>query len=331
MRHSDHANESKATRVMVAGAEAVAAAAEALRAGGLVALPTETVYGLGADATSGEAVARIYEAKSRPSFNPLISHVADLAAAQREGVFNADALALAEAFWPGPLTLVVPAAAGGAVCALARAGLDSVALRAPNHPVAREIIAAFGRPIAAPSANRSGRISPTTAAHVLQELDGRCDLIVDGGRCAVGLESSIVDCTGQTPALLRPGGVSREDIERVTGKRLRAVDPHGAITAPGMLASHYAPGAAVRLNAASVEDGEAALDFGGALGAQAMKARAYLDLSPRRDLRAAAAHLFDMLRRLDESGATRIAVAPIPREGVGEAINDRLARAAAPR
>lgn len=331
MRPTAHSGENRTTRLMAAGTEAIQAAAAVLHAGGLVALPTETVYGLGADATSGEAVARIYEAKARPSFNPLISHVADLAAAQREGLFNADALALARAFWPGPMTLVVPAAPSGTVCALARAGLDSVALRVPAHPVAHQVIAAFGKPVAAPSANRSGRISPTAAAHVMQELEGRCDLVVDGGACAVGLESTIIDCTGDAPALLRPGSVSREDIERVTGKALRAIEPGGAITAPGMLASHYAPNAKVRLDVTTIEPVEAVLDFGGALGAQAMKAAAYLDLSPHKDLRVAAANLFDMLRRLDESGTARIAVAPIPREGIGEAINDRLARAAAPR
>ena len=309
----------------------MARAVHVLAAGGLAAFPTETVYGLGADATSGEACAKIYEAKQRPAFNPLISHVASLQAAQLQGIFNTAAMKLASAFWPGPLTLVVPAAATCSVCLLARAGLDSLALRVPAHPLAHELLAAFGKPVAAPSANRSGRISPTSAEHVMTELAGRCDLVIDGGAAEVGLESTIIACTDDHPVLLRPGGISREDIERVLGGPLKSAEGDTAITAPGMLAHHYAPDAPLRLQARSIESGEAVLDFGGQLGAMAPAAFAYADLSPRGDLREAAAKLFALLRKLDASGATRIAAAPVPEHGLGEAINDRLRRAAAPR
>ena len=331
MSHWDEKSKPLETRLMTAGPEATAAAARILAAGGLVAFPTETVYGLGADATRGEAVARIYEAKQRPSFNPLISHVTSIEMAEAEGVFDERARALASAFWPGPLTLVVPSANACRISSLARAGLDTVALRAPGHPVARDIIAAFGRPVAAPSANRSGRISPTSAADVMAELSGRCDLVIDGGSCAVGLESTIVDCSQAEPVLLRPGGVAREEIERVLGGPLKLAAHDAAIAAPGMLASHYAPNAPVRLDARDIEAGEAALDFAGALGAHAPRSAAYADLSPRGDLREAATNLFALLRKLDASGAKRIAVAPIPQHGLGEAINDRLRRAAADR
>lgn len=327
----------RSASILPAGPDTAVQAGRALREGRLVALPTETVYGLAADATNDAAVARIYEAKGRPSFNPLIAHVPDLAAAQAQGLFNADALALARAFWPGPLTLVVPVAPTCRVSLLARAGLDTLALRAPAHPVAQAILRAAGTPVAAPSANRSGRVSPTTAGHVAADLADRIDLIVDGGPCSVGVESTIVACLEDgAPQLLRPGGVARADIERVIGRELaqgaqagRADEGQGAqVLAPGMLASHYAPRAPVRLNARSVEPGEAALDFAACL-AQAPGLR--LDLSARGDLREAAARLFDCLRRLDAPGVRGIAVAPIPNEGLGEAINDRLARAAAPR
>ena len=308
----------------------IAAGAALLRRGGLVAFPTETVYGLGADARSAEAVAGIYAAKGRPRFNPLIAHVADHDAALEQGIFGLDALALAWAFWPGPLTLVVPAASGCGVSDLARAGLDSVALRVPSHPVARALIAAAGVPVAAPSANRSGRISPTTAAHVLGDLDGRIDALLDGGATEVGVESTVVSCLG-APTLLRPGGVAREAIEAVLGRRLAAPALDAATVAPGMLRSHYAPRAAVRLDAEALHPGEAGLDFGGRFTGQA--GSAVLDLSPRRDLAEAAANLFGFLRRLDEGlgGAGTIATAPIPPIGLGEAIADRLARAAAER
>jgi L-threonylcarbamoyladenylate synthase len=318
------------TRVETASPEAIAAAGACLRAGGLVAMPTETVYGLAADATSDAAVASIYAAKERPAINPLIAHVLNLEAAREHGLFGAEAETLARAFWPGPLTLVVPAARGSRISLLARAGLDSVAIRAPSHETARALIGAAGVPLAAPSANRSGRVSPTTAAHVLAELDGRVDVILDGGPCRHGLESTIVGCLGPRPQLLRPGAITREAIESALGA---PVDTAGvapdAPTAPGQLASHYAPRARLRLGAAEVSADEAALDFGGALEGASPAAR--LDLSPTGDLTEAASHLFSYLRALDAAGAERIAVATIPEHGLGAAINDRLRRAAAPR
>jgi L-threonylcarbamoyladenylate synthase len=323
------------TRVSRADAAAVGDAVRCLKSGGLVAFPTETVYGLGADATDGKAVARLYEAKGRPAFNPLIAHVADLAAARTLARFDADAERLAEAFWPGPLTLVLPKEAGCPVAELATAGLDSIAVRVPKHEVARQILAAFGRPIVAPSANRSGHVSPTTAAHVLADLRGRIDLIVDGGATPVGVESSIVACLGP-PALLRPGGLPREAIERVLERPLAEPPPgiaaeDDAPLAPGMLASHYAPRTPLRLDARRVERGEVLLAFGPAPAAGAEDASAALNLSRRGDLIEAAANLFSHLRALDAAGAKAIAVMPIPHDGLGEAINDRLARAAAPR
>lgn len=310
-------------------------AARVLRGGGLVAFPTETVYGLGADAANAEAVARLYAAKGRPSFNPLIAHVASLEAARTVAQFDAAALRLAEAFSPGPLTLVLPKAVNCSVCDLATAGLDSVALRVPSHPVAQALLRAFGGPVVAPSANRSGHVSPTTAAHVASDLDGRIDVIVDGGPVMVGVESTIVSCLG-APVLLRPGGLPREAIERVLGHKLGApaptnnADDHAPL-APGMLASHYAPRATVRLNATDVKPGEALLAFGPDVLPGAETAVAVHNLSPRGDLTEAAAHLFGALRALDDHGARGIAVMPIPQHGLGEAINDRLRRAAAPR
>ncbi|WP_424363171.1 L-threonylcarbamoyladenylate synthase [Methylocystis parvus] len=308
----------------------IARAAEILREGGLVAFPTETVYGLGADATSAWAVARIYDAKGRPSFNPLIAHVANIAAARREAELPEAAIKLAEAFWPGPLTIVAPAAPGGSVCELARAGLPSVALRIPDHPVARALIEALGRPVAAPSANRSGHVSPVTAAHVAEDLSGRVDMILDGGRTTAGLESTIVSFCDAEPTLLRPGAVAREKIEKVLGARLAAPE-RAEIMAPGMTASHYAPNARLRLEAHEVGAGEAALDFGGRLTALAAPGAIALDLSPKGDLVEAAANLFAYLRELDARGADKVAVAHIPERGLGEAINDRLRRAAAPK
>ena len=290
--------------------------------------PTETVYGLGADATDGEAVARLYAAKGRPRFNPLIAHVADMTAARELARFNADAKALARAFWPGPLTLVLPQARGCPVAELATAGLDSIAVRVPDHPVAQSILKVFGRPIVAPSANRSGHVSPTTAAHVQADLSGRIDLILDGGPTSVGVESTIVACLG-VPTLLRPGGVSRAAIERALGRPLADAEPSGeAPLAPGMLASHYAPKTPLRLNAISVNPGEALLAFGPDAPKGAAKT---LNLSASGDLVEAAANLFSHLRALDAGGFTAIAVMPIPYESLGDAINDRLARAAAPR
>jgi len=308
------------------GPESLRKAASLLRRGGLVAFPTETVYGLGADATSDAAVAKIYAAKRRPAFNPLIAHVADLADAQKQGVFSSDSLMLAQSFWPGPLTLVVPLAPKCTICDLARAGLDSVALRVPAHPVARRLLAAVGLPLAAPSANLSGHVSPVTADHVLDDLDGALDLVIDAGPCPVGLESTIVACLDETPRLLRPGGVPRGAIEALLQKKL-AEPGVGAIRAPGLLTSHYAPRARLRLAATSLEPGEFGLDFGGVFPASAR----VLDLSPRRDLTEAAANLFHHLRALDARGAEIIAVAPIDDVGLGEAINDRLRRAAAER
>ncbi len=322
------------TRVLLANAAATGDAARILAAGGLVAFPTETVYGLGADATNGGAVARLYEAKGRPAFNPLIAHVTDMAAARTLAQFDADAARLAAAFWPGPLTLVLPKAAGCTVSELATAGLNSIAVRVPHHAVAQELLAAFGRPVVAPSANRSGHVSPTTAAHVLADLGGRIDLIVDGGSTPVGVESTIVACLGE-PALLRPGGVPREDIERALGRPLAEPPPGLAVEdaplAPGMLASHYAPRTRLRLDAQGIEPGEALLAFGPVLAKGVEKAAKTLNLSARGDLIEAAANLFSHLRALDAASARMIAVMPLPHEGLGEAINDRLQRAAAPR
>lgn len=301
-------------------------AAEIIRSGGIVALPTETVYGLAADATSGGAVARIYEAKGRPSFNPLIAHVADVEMAKRYVTFSPLAERLAAAFWPGPLTLVLPRRPDSAVSHLVTAGLDTIALRAPAHPIAQALIAAAGRPLAAPSANLSGTVSPTRAAHVREGLGGRVDLILDGGPCAVGVESTIVKIADDKAVLLRPGGVAREDLEAVIGKPLEA--PSTAIEAPGMLASHYAPRARLRLNAARPEADEAFLAFGAACPARDNM----LNLSPSGDVVEAAANLFAHLRALDalctEKNLAGIAAAPVPATGLGEAVNDRLARAA---
>jgi len=320
------------TQILPAGEAAVAAAARVLAEGGLVAFPTETVYGLGADATNPAAVARIYQAKGRPAFNPLIAHVGDVAAARKIARFEAHATALAEAFWPGPLTLVLPKTENCAVADLAIAGLDTVAIRIPAHPVAREILRVFGGPVVAPSANISGHVSPTTAAHVQSDLAGRIDLIIDGGPVAVGVESTVVGCFDE-PMLLRPGGVPRAEIERVLGRGL-VQPPADAGTdsvqplAPGMLTSHYAPRARVRLNAQRLEPGEALLAFGLGAISGIDAASIVMNLSERGDLDEAAANLFGHLRALDSKGVRTIAVMPIPNEGLGEAINDRLRRAA---
>jgi L-threonylcarbamoyladenylate synthase len=323
------------TRVSRADAAAVGDAVRCLKAGGLVAFPTETVYGLGADATNAHAIAWLYDAKGRPAFNPLISHVTDATAARVLARFDADAAKLAAAFWPGPLTLVLPKADGCPVADLATAGLDSIAVRVPHHDVAQKILAAFGRPIAAPSANRSGHVSPTTAAHVLADLRGRIELIVDGGATPVGVESTIVACLNK-PMLLRPGGVPREAIENTLGhplanSPLEAAAADDVPLAPGMLASHYAPRTPLRLDARNVAAGESLLAFGMALPEGAANATFVLNLSERGDLIEAAANLFSHLRALDTSGATTIAVMPIRHGGLGDAINDRLKRAAAPR
>lgn len=315
---------------------AVEHAARTLAAGGLVAFPTETVYGLGADATDGAAVARLYEAKDRPSFNPLIAHVADAAAARALARFDSAAQRLAAAFWPGPLTLVLPKRADCPVAELATAGLDTIAVRVPSHPIARAILMALGRPVVAPSANRSGHVSPTTAQHVLADLRGRIELILDGGPTPMGLESTIIACLDR-PVLLRPGALPRTDIERLVAlaepPRSATPAPHvdDLPIAPGALASHYAPRAPLRLNARHVEAHEALLAFGPTAVDGAARAVAVLNLSPGGDLIEAAANLFSHLRALDASGAAAIAVMPVPRAGLGEAINDRLERAAAPR
>jgi len=330
-----------ATRLVVAGDAAIAEAARVLAAGGLVAFPTETVYGLGADAGNGEAIARLYAAKGRPAFNPLIAHVASAAAARKLARFDGAAERLAAAFWPGPLTLILPKTADCPVADLASAGLDSIAVRLPQHPVAQALLNAFGGAVVAPSANRSGHVSPTTAAHVLADLGGRIDLIVDDGPTPVGLESTIVACLGESfgetfgpPTLLRPGGVLRAAIEKVLDRPLAdaRTDLAGedqAPRAPGMLASHYAPRTPLRLEVRSVERGEALLAFGPALAARAADAVKVLNLSARADPIEAAANLFSHLRALDAAQTKAIAVMPIPHEGLGEAINDRLRRAAA--
>ena len=325
------------TRMRPADAAAIADASACLRAGGLVAFPTETVYGLGADATSGDAVARLYTAKGRPAFNPLIAHVASMEAARVLGRFDASAEGLAAAFWPGPLTLVLPKAPTCRISELATAGLDTIAIRVPSHPVALALLQACGHPVAAPSANRSGHVSPTLAAHVRADLEGRIDLILDGGPTNLGLESTVVACLGDAAHLLRPGGLAREHIERFLGRPL----PHDngfdagsdgdAPLAPGMLPSHYAPKTRLRMNAMTVQPGEALLAFGPALADGFENAVAIATLSRSGDLVEAATQLFAQLRMLDAVGAAIIAVMPVPTEGLGEAINDRLRRAAAPR
>lgn len=306
----------------------IARAAAVIRAGGLVAMPTETVYGLAADATSDAAVARIFEAKGRPSFNPLIIHVEGVAMAERYALIPPLARRLIDRFWPGALTLVLPRKEASGISLLAGAGLPTIALRAPAHRVAQALLKAADRPLAAPSANRSGSISPTTAAHVRQSLGARVDLVLDAGPCRVGVESTIVKVDGERAILLRPGGVAREDIERVIGAALER--PAGSIEAPGMLESHYAPTARLRLNVAAPSTDEAYLAFG-----PAPQSGRVFQLSAAQDLVEAAANLFAQLhaadRAVSEGGLSGIAVAPIPSDGLGEAINDRLRRAAARR
>ncbi|HEX2761465.1 MAG TPA: L-threonylcarbamoyladenylate synthase [Rhizomicrobium sp.] len=308
------------TKTAPANVAGIAEAARILRDGGLVAFPTETVYGLGADATNGEAVAAIFAAKGRPLFNPLIVHVADIEEALRHVEMSPRAQALAEKFWPGALTLVLPRRKNSPLSLLVSAGLDSVALRAPSHPAAIALLKEAGKPVAGPSANKSGQITATTAQHVADSLTGKVDFILDAGSATLGIESTVVGFDGDRPLLLRPGAIPRGEIEDMIGP-LGA--PGSLIRSPGQLASHYAPRAALRLNAGEIESGEVLLGFGDAPGAK-------LNLSLRGDLREAAANLFAMLRELDKS-ATKIAVSPIPSTGIGEAINDRLLRAAAPR
>lgn len=316
-------------RIVPANAEWIAEAAHMIRSGALVAFPTETVYGLGADATNGEAVARVFAAKGRPTFNPLIVHVAGIEQALMIGSFSVTARRLTEAFWPGPLTLVVPKLETANVSDLVSAGLPTVAIRAPDHPVARELLKEAHRPIAAPSANRSGHVSATRAEHVSADLGDSATLILNGGPTAHGLESTVLSLVGGTPVMLRPGAVPLDAIEQVIGEKIvRASESGIYLSSPGQLRSHYAPRNKLRLNARTWAPDEAVLAFGDvAPGA----CRASINLSPSGDLIEAAANLFAALRMLDASGAETIAVTPIPTNGIGEAINDRLERAAAPR
>ncbi|MEG3618947.1 L-threonylcarbamoyladenylate synthase [Magnetovibrio sp. PR-2] len=315
-------------KVVDASDEAALEAGEVLRAGGLIAFPTETVYGLGADATNDRAVAGIFDIKNRPTFNPLIIHVKDEFQAAQYVEFNDLAQKLAHAFWPGALTLVMKRKDDSELSLTTTAGLDTVAVRVPAHPVAQSIIAAAGVPIAAPSANKSGYISPSQAIHVLMQFkDGEgLNMVIDGGACPVGVESTIVDVTGDAPVLLRPGGVSVEDIEAVAGPV--KTDVSGDVKAPGQLKNHYAPSIPIRINVAPEDRqrGESLLTFG-----PDMPKRACLNLSKAGDLKEAAANLFTMMRALDMPGIRGIAVVPIPNVGLGRAINDRLERAAAPK
>ena len=303
--------------------EPAASAAAALARGDLVGLPTETVYGLGADATQADAVAKIFAAKGRPHFNPLISHVASLEAAEALGVFSPLARKMAHAFWPGPLSLVVPRQRDCAVCDLACAGLDTLALRVPSHPLMQEVLRAFGKPVAAPSANISGRPSPTTADHVRAEFGDKLALVLDGGPSAVGLESAVVAVSGEQATLLRLGGLTREALEAVVGPLLTAdASAKAAPASPGMILRHYAPQAPVRLNATSAQPGEVMIGFGSGYEGAAF------NLSPTGELTEAAANLFAMLRAADALSPAAIVIAPVPKTGLGEAIADRLARAA---
>lgn len=319
------------TEILNTTSEDIAKAAALLAAGELVAFGTETVYGLGADARNAGAVAAIFAAKGRPHFNPLICHYAAAAAAFAHAEANETALRLAEVFWPGPLTMVLPRRVGCPVALLASAGLETLAVRVPGHPIAARLLREFGGPVAAPSANRSGGISPTLAAHVLAGLEGRIAAVVDSGPCAVGLESTVIDLSGPAPVLLRPGGVGLEALEAAIGKVRQggAVAGRGGLRSPGMLASHYAPKLPVRVNAAMVEADEALLAFGPPLPG----ARMVFQLSERGDLNEAAARLFEGLHWLDEQGLglRGIAAMAVPQAGLGLAINDRLGRAAAPR
>lgn len=306
----------------------IQSAARILARGGVVAFPTETVYGLGAVATNAKAVLRVYEMKGRPRFNPLIAHVADIECARSHGEFNAEAHKLAEAFWPGPLTMVLKKRSESRICDLVSAGLETIALRIPANETARSLLRAAGCPLAAPSANRAGHVSPTTAAHVAADLGEGPDIILDGGDAALGLESTVVDLSGSEPLLLRPGGLPREEIEKALGMPLGETVHSAQPASPGQLASHYAPRAALRLDATSLAPGESLLAFGpNPLGAE----NSMVNLSPKGDIREAATRLFAALRELDAGGCETIAVMSIPGDGLGEAINDRLRRAAAPR
>ena len=321
------------TSCLAISGESVARAAGILTRGGLVAFPTETVYGLGGDARNADAVAAIFAAKDRPSFNPLISHVASAQAAFELGTATPLAVCLADAFWPGPMTLILTRRPDCPIALLTSAGLDKIALRVPAHAEARHLLEAFGGPVAAPSANPSGRISPTRAEHVLAGLGGRIELVLDGGPCESGLESTVIDCTGDTAHILRPGGITREAVAATLAARgmtLASESPptdEDAPASPGQLASHYAPSAPVRLNVTAPEPGMELIGFGETGGAGELG----LNLSPEGDLQDAAANLFQMMHAADAAGAAVIGVAPVPDRGLGEAVNDRLRRAAAPR
>lgn len=321
--------------VVAASPDAIAEAAALLQSGGLVAFPTETVYGLGADATNGKAVAAIFDAKGRPHFNPLIVHVPDIVVARRLAYFPDGALRIAEAFWPGPLTLVLKRRNDSGLSELVSAGLDTVALRMPDHPVARSLLVASGRPLAAPSANRSGHVSPTAARHVAEDLGDKVGMVLDAGPTAHGIESTIIDASSERHVMLRTGSVPGLALEQALGiKLVRSLRSDGhRPQASGQLSSHYAPRAQVRLNVThGFAPGEAVLAFG---PFEELRHRTvtgpFINLSERADLIEAAANLFAALRKLDASGAPSIAVTPIPGDGLGEAINDRLSRAAAPR
>ncbi|MBO9400265.1 L-threonylcarbamoyladenylate synthase [Shimia sp. R9_3] len=311
------------TKTLPADASGFVEAETLLRGGGLVAFPTETVYGLGADARQDHAVARIFEAKGRPRFNPLIVHVADVETAKRYVIWSDLADRIASAFWPGPLTLVLPLRPDSGLSPLVTAELPTLAIRVPAHPVAKALLAQFDGPVAAPSANPSGKISPTEAAHVRAGLTGRIEAVVDGGACDVGVESTILGLS-DTPTLLRPGGLPVEALESAIGAPVAGRAENAPLTAPGQMTSHYAPGATVRLNATEISAEERLLGFGKVDGAT-------LNLSPSGDLTEAAAKLFHHLHQLDQDGDAPIAVSPIPETGLGLAINDRLKRAAAPR
>jgi len=319
------------SKIVPADLKHITEAAKALQRGELVSFPTETVYGLGGDATNDRAVAAIYEAKGRPSFNPLIVHVGSLSAAAEYGDLSPAAVTLARKFWPGPLTLVVPRRPKCRLSLLVSAGMDSVALRVPAHPTAQALLMLSERPLAGPSANPSGRISPTTASHVDEGLGDKVAMILDGGPCSIGVESTVISLLDETPTLLRPGGITVEEMAAVLGRTIEVAPQVGDIEAglhgPGRLLSHYAPDRPVRLNAASVAPGEALLAF----GPNPPQAKIMLNLSATGDLKEAAANLFAMLRELDRPDVTGIAVMPVPAEGLGIAINDRLTRAAAPR
>ena len=298
--------------------------------GGLVVVPTETVYGLSADAENNDAVARIYALKNRPRFNPLIVHVGSVEIAQKYGVWNDDAAKLAAAFWPGPLAMILPLMPDAPVSDLVTAGGNTVALRMPNHPTTLNLLREFGRGVAAPSANRSGRISPTSPNHVRDEFGEDCPMLIEGGDCSIGLESTVIDLSGETPQVLRPGAITKEEIIKTLGKNINVKNQKNtkAIKSPGMLKSHYAPTLPVRLNVTELREGEALIAFGNKVPAGASRT---INISETGDVAEAATKLFHALRELDVAEHSAIAVMPIPNEGIGDAINDRLARAAADR